>query len=136
MANVFIDFNDITRVEKYLDFIILIIVAFSIYFLFRYTPMRIWLFILILIGVTALGQIIPDLMWQGRRSLQARYFLLCFFAIQLSVAYLITNFMKPININIRQRIFGQAIFMILSSLGIVSGVLITQTKDWDYLAQK
>jgi uncharacterized membrane protein len=135
LGNVFLDFNDTTRLEKYLDLFLLILIAYSLYFLCRRTSRRVWLFLLTLIGITALAQIVPDLIWQGRRSLQARYFIPAYLAIQLAVAYLIAICING-SIRVWQQRFWKLIFSGLLIVGIISGALISQSRDWDYLYQK
>jgi uncharacterized membrane protein len=69
---------------------IVILVGYSIYFLCRQTPKRVWLFILTLIGSTGLVLIIPDLLGKGRLSTIARYLIPCYLGIEIAVAYLFT----------------------------------------------
>ena len=70
--------------------IILALVGFAIYFLCRKTPMRVWLFILLLIATTFLFLAVPDVIKGGRRSANPRYLVPCYVGIQLAVAYLLS----------------------------------------------
>lgn len=135
MTDVFIDFNNSTRIERYLDLLVLIVVLFSLYFLCTHAPKNVWLFIVLMIGITAAGQVVPDLILDGRRSLQARYFIPCFLAIQLSVSYLFDTFAIPTNLKNGQQNLWRCIFLMVLSLGVISGFLISQASAWDYLYQ-
>lgn len=67
------------------------LMCYSVYFLCRNTPIKIWLFVLTLIGVTAMFLLLPDLILGGRRSGVSRYLAPCYLGIQISVAYLLAN---------------------------------------------
>lgn len=129
LGNVFLDFHNTTRIEKYLDFLIFALVGYSIYYLCRHTNIKVWLFVVILISVTPLVQAIPDLISPSIRSLQARYYLPCFLGIQLAVTYLIANSLSSISLKSWQRYLWQLIFVSLISLGVISGVVISQSRD-------
>lgn len=53
----------------------------------RQTPKRIWLFVLLLVGVTFSVLAFPDLVLGGRRSLRIRYLFPCFLGLQIAFAY-------------------------------------------------
>ncbi|WP_249068074.1 glycosyltransferase family 39 protein [Argonema antarcticum] len=71
-----------------------ILVVYSIYFICRKTPKRVWLFILTLMGVTGLAAILPDLIFGGIRSSVSRYLVPCYLGIQIAVAYTIYSLMS------------------------------------------
>ncbi len=129
LGNVFIDFHDQTRSEKYFDFLILILIAYSLYFLCRHTAMKVWLFILILIGLTSTALTVTDLIKPGIGLLRSRYFLPSYLGIQLTVAYLIANSISSTSLKIWQQRLWQLIFVSLISLGVISGVVISQSRD-------
>ncbi|MBW4493397.1 MAG: glycosyltransferase family 39 protein [Oscillatoria princeps RMCB-10] len=90
-SNVFFDLN---LGYKYLNpaaIAILIIAAYSIYFLCRHTPKQVWLFVVTLIGVTALPLMVPDVISGGLRSATARYLTPCYLGVQLAVANLLAT---------------------------------------------
>jgi uncharacterized membrane protein len=135
LGDVFFDLNNTTRIEKYVSFLILILAIYSCYFLIRYTPKKAWLFIVILVSLTALAQILPDLIWQGQRSLQSRYLVPTYLGFQLSVSYLLaTSLLQPTHV--WKKYLGKTILIILLTLGVISGLSISQARDWDYLDQK
>ncbi len=124
-------FRNINRVFHDADLgsanIILVILAvFSIYFVCRHTPKRVWLFILTLVGVTALTLGLPDLILGGRRSVRTRYLFPCYLGIELAVAYLLTTQMAT-SLKWRQK-FWQIVTLLLISGGIISGAISSQAE--------
>jgi len=76
-------FFDLNSGYKYLrppTLVLLVLVAYSIYFLLK-TPKQVWLFVLTLIE-TVLALVIPDLVLGGMRSIQARYLMPCYLGIR------------------------------------------------------
>ncbi|NEO98937.1 MAG: hypothetical protein F6K58_09720 [Symploca sp. SIO2E9] len=71
--------------------ILVILIAYAIYFLCRYSKRPVWLFVLTLIGVTAVTLMLPDLILGSTRSLGIRYLIPCYLGIQLTVAYLLAT---------------------------------------------
>jgi uncharacterized membrane protein len=135
IGNVFIDFHNTTKIEQHLDIILFVIILYSFYFICRRSPIKVWLFVLILVFLTPCFHIIPNFFSPSARPLQARYYVPCFVGIQLSVSYLIaSNF--PVIISRFQRRFGGAIFLYLLVIGVVSGIFITQIRDWGLDDQK
>jgi uncharacterized membrane protein len=104
------------------------LVGYAIYFLCRRTPPRIWVFVLLLIGVTAVAQVIPDLLKGGRRSLLPRYLVCSYVGIQIAVAYLLASQMSALK-QWQQR-FWQVAFAIVLSVGILSNVMSAQAASW------
>jgi uncharacterized membrane protein len=111
-------------------FIILILVSYSLYFLYRQTPVRVWLFILILMGFIALALTIPDIMIGGRRSTLIRYQIPFHLGIHLAVSYLLGFQISSILTNIRQQKFWQLVFILLISSGIVSCAMNAEAVIW------
>ncbi|MCL1469352.1 glycosyltransferase family 39 protein [Argonema antarcticum] len=110
--------------------IFLIIVVYSIYFLCCRTPKRVWLFVLMLIGVSASALIVPDLIVGGRRSGVARYTIACYLGIQLAVAYLLGTQITSISINIRRQRLWQFLAIIVFSSGVLSCAVSSQAQIW------
>lgn len=84
-----------TRFENILLLLILSLVAYSIYFICRYTSKKVWLFIITLFGVTQLALIIPDVISGGQRSVMPRFLIPCYLSIELVVSYLIATGITP-----------------------------------------
>lgn len=128
-------FRNINRVFHDADLgspnIILVILAvFSIYFVCRHTPERAWLFILTLVGVTALTLGLPDLILGGRRSVRTRYLMPCYLGIELAVAYLLATQITT-SLKWRQK-FWQIVMLLLISGGVISSVISSQAEtSWN-----
>ncbi len=98
--------------------IFLILVGYSIYVVCRQTKKRVWLFILTLIGTTAIPLMLPDLIVGGVRSASGRYLVPIFLGMQLAVAYLLaTQITKPTRL---KRKFWKMITVVLISVGVFS----------------
>lgn len=129
LSRIFLDLNlNYDKPLIYLIIPILILEAYSIYFVCRKTPKRIWLFLLTLIGVTGLTLILPDLLLGGRRSSVARYLIPCYLGIQLAVAYLFTT--QIVFASFKQRKMWQVMIAVLISVEVVSCVFSSQAEVW------
>jgi uncharacterized membrane protein len=71
------------------NLILVLLAAYALYFLCRTAPRRVWLFVLLLVGVTALTLAVPDVVMGGQRSLRVRYLISTYLGIQLAIAYLL-----------------------------------------------
>lgn len=129
LSSIFLDFNDL-HINQLISYIILIPVSYSIYFLYRHTPRKVWLFIFLLISVTALAQVIPDLLWGGRRSLLSRYLVPSYLGIHLAIAYLLTQKLFNIPKNAHEQQLWRGVFALLISVGIISCAASAQARDW------
>lgn len=118
-----IDFS-FNKLITYLSLPIVVLIGYSIYFLCRNSPKRVWLFILTLIGSTALALLLPDLILGGRRSITARYLFPCVLGIELAVAYLLITKITSISVNSQQRKLWQLVTLALVSIGVASNVSI------------
>ncbi len=90
LNRLFFDMNQGTSLFNPLLYLTAALTGYAVYFLWRTTLPRIWLFIVCQMGVTSLGLILPDLLLGGRRSTIGRYLIPCHIAVQLAVAYLLT----------------------------------------------
>jgi len=109
---------------------ILALVGYAIYFLYRHTPKRVWLLILLLIATTALFLAVPDILKGGRRSTNPRYLVPCYVGIQLAVAYLLSakisnNFQQS-----KQQQLWKIAIVSLFCAGIISGGVSSQADSW------
>ncbi|MGD1900609.1 MAG: hypothetical protein ACFB16_27185, partial [Phormidesmis sp.] len=91
----FIDFDLPVKFINPFSYLILGLLIYGIYLLCRYTPKRVWLFVVLLMAVSALGQMIPDLLQGGRRSLLSRYSLTVYLGMELAVGYAIARAFAP-----------------------------------------
>ncbi len=113
----------------YLIIPILILIGYSIYFLFRQTTQRIWLFIFTLAGVTGLALILPDIILGGQRSSMTRYFIPCILGIQLGAAYLLASQITSAYSRFWQQMWRFSM-VILISMGVLSCAVSSQTEAW------
>ena len=114
---------------KYLIPLILIFIGYSIYVICRQTEKRVSLFILILIGVTAIFLMLPDLISGGYRSTMARYLTPCYIGIQLAVAYPLATQLNPISTRWQHR-FWHFVTLALVSGGVLSCAVSSQAETW------
>ena len=109
--------------------ILLILVLYSIYFLCRQTPKRVWLFVLTLIGVQILVLMLPDLIF-GWHLGTSRFLFPCILGIQLSVTYLIATQTTSFSISSQRRKLWQIAAVLLISSGVLSCAISSQAKIW------
>ncbi|MGB5632670.1 MAG: glycosyltransferase family 39 protein [Waterburya sp.] len=128
----FFDIGQAEYSDKFLIIYVLVVslVGSAIFFLGRNTPRRIWLFILTLMGASALPLVLPDLLLSGQRTITPRYLIPTYLGIQLAVAYFISNKLNAISIRSWQQKFWQLVTIVLISLGIVSSVIYSQSEIW------
>ncbi|HEY9849900.1 MAG TPA: glycosyltransferase family 39 protein [Leptolyngbyaceae cyanobacterium] len=110
--------------------ILSILVVYSLYFIYRHTLKQVWLFIFILIAVTALTLILADLIIGGRRSGVARYLIPCYLGIQIAVAYLLANKLFSFNVNLKQQKFWKCAAVLLFVSGFLSCLISSQAQIW------
>lgn len=124
--------------------LILILVGYSLYFVFKYTEQPVWLFIFTLIGATALPLMLPDIISGGQRSGIARYLLPAYVGIELAVACAIAHHLnwlnwpannRPFNNNFspispRNQQLWSGIFITLITLGIISATMSAPAETW------
>ena len=105
---------------------ILIMVAYSFYLLLIQTEIRVWLFVVTL-TFTIVGIFLPqDLIMGGIRSVNTRYMMPCYLGMQISVAYLFTQFQVTIHL---QKLWRVAVVALLS-MGIASCGLYVSADNW------
>jgi uncharacterized membrane protein len=106
--------------------ITIILSVYALYFLMKQVPLKFSYFLLISIFLFPTITTLYDLLKGGSRSSVTRYYLPSMIGIELAVAYLITT-----QITERQRKkLGQGIFIVMTSLGVISGVIMTQNSTW------
>ncbi|MGB3295494.1 MAG: glycosyltransferase family 39 protein [Phormidesmis sp.] len=141
----FVDFDWSVSFANPISYLVLGGVAYGTYQLCRHTPKRVWLFVVLLMSVSTLAQIVPDILNGGRRSLLPRYSLTAYLGIELAVAYVIAQAFgseKDKGINLVQRmarfreqgadriLFRKSGVIALLLGGVLSSLLITQSPGW------
>ncbi|MEO9126518.1 MAG: hypothetical protein ABI262_17845, partial [Microcoleus sp.] len=109
---------------------ILALVGYSLYFLCRQTPKRVWLMVLLMIATTALFLALPDIIKGGRRSANPRYLVPCYVGIQLAVAYLLSAKISNNFANLKQQQLWKIAIVALFCAGIISGGVSSQADSW------
>lgn len=105
-------------------------IFYSIYFLCRNTPLKVWLFVLTASGVTAIFVVGSDLIVGGQRSTVPRYLIPCYLGIQLSVAYLLAAKMNSPSVKSGRRKLWQIVAIALLSSGVLSCAIASQAQLW------
>lgn len=111
-----------------LNFILVLLVIYTLYYFYRHAPKRSALFILLLVGVTFLSLALPDLVWGGRRSLRIRYLFPFFLGIQIALAYLFAT--TALWAKTWQDKFWRMVLVFLIFSGIASGLVSSQATVW------
>jgi uncharacterized membrane protein len=126
-SRIFLDLrSDFGKPFTYISLIILL--GYAVYFLCRRCPQRVWLFVLTLIGSTALTLMLPDIIGKGVRSIVPRYLFPCYLGFQLAVAYLLATEIPAVSL--RKRRLWQSVMAVLLSSGIISCIISSQAEVW------
>lgn len=97
--------------------IFLILVGYALYCLCRQTPIKVWLFVLCLMGIPSLALALPDLILGGQRSMATRYLIPFLLGIQISLAYLFAIQLTS------RRLFKQRLWYIIMAGVISCGII-------------
>ncbi|MBF2019166.1 MAG: hypothetical protein IGR93_03355 [Hydrococcus sp. C42_A2020_068] len=116
--------------DSHLQPILIILIGYSLYFLCRRTPIKVWLFVLILIIVTPLLLALRDIIANSQSLGHARYIVPCYLGIQLSLAYLFATQISQISIRAWPKKFWQLATVLLISGGILSCAISSQALTW------
>ena len=118
LSRLFIDLNfkPITLVIL----IVLVLVGYALYFLCRTTTKRVWLFIVTLIGSTAIPLLLPDLILGENRAVNPRYLTPSYLGIELAVAYLFATKPTFSSVKIWRHKLWQIAMITLISCGVLS----------------
>ncbi len=111
---------------------ILVLVGYSIYYLYRKTPKQVYLFVFLLIGSTALPLVIADLILGGNRQIWPRYLIPCFLGVQISVAHLLSA--KALSIEFTEKNWKRNVWLAVTAVLLTSGIffcsIILQANTW------
>jgi uncharacterized membrane protein len=109
------------------NLILLVLVVYVLYWLYRHASPAISLFILTLMSATVLPLLLPDLLLGGRRSGVSRYLIPCYLAIELAVAhYLATQVAQT---GWRRKV-GRTALVTLALAGVLSCGVSSQAEVW------
>ena len=110
--------------------LILLLVSYSLCFLWRNTQKKTWTFILTLIIFPALAIIIPDLVLGRRTSVTGRYMIPSYLGIQLAVFYLLGAKVNSTLVNFTQKKFWKLALLAVLSSGVISCTIVSQAETW------
>lgn len=118
---IYVAFDPLIVTRATIDFTLLILICYSLYFLYRQTDKSIWLFVFIQIFASMIIFRLYDLVTGGQGSTAIRYMIPIYIGIQLSVAHLFTH-----KIFFKDQRFWKRSFIILILIGVCSCIYL-----WD-----
>lgn len=124
LGQVFLDF----KLGLFSAPLILIVVGYAVYFVYRNAPKKGALFILSLVGISLIGLIIPDLIFGLKLSTRSRYLIPFYLGSQLAVAYLLTA--KIFSMRSSKQQIWKVIAALLFSGGVLSCAMSSQAEAW------
>ncbi|MFB2978673.1 glycosyltransferase family 39 protein [Microseira sp. BLCC-F43] len=131
LSRSFFDINESFLTRNLLIYIfIIVLVGYAVYFLCRQTPKQVWLFVLTLIGVTAVALALPDVISGGKRSAVIRYLIPSYLGIQIAIAYLLATKISALSMKNWQKKLWQIAMVFLISMGVVSCAVSSQSETW------
>ncbi|MEA5511996.1 glycosyltransferase family 39 protein [Crocosphaera sp. UHCC 0190] len=107
-----------TLLTYFIIILCLLLVSYSLYFLYKKSALKSWLFVFSLVFIQIFFLLGPDLLWGGVRSLSPRYLIPFYLGINLSVAYLL-GIKLTHSTNKITKVWSMITIIILS-LGIIS----------------
>jgi uncharacterized membrane protein len=130
ISRIFFDlnFSFTNPIASFVVSIFLILMGYAIYWLWRTTNYKTWLFIVMLIFVPLLPIMLPNLFSQGITTNLAAYLIPVYLAIQLAVAYLLA--IQIYNGTVSRRRLWQIIFLLLVICGLVSSRVSYEYSSW------
>lgn len=106
--------------------LVLILVIYAFYVLYRQTSARIWVFVFSLTGSVAVPLMLADLILGGQRSVSSRYLMPAYLGVQLAVAYLLAT--KLLSGDRVRRSMWQGIAAIVFAVGVAACVINAQSE--------
>lgn len=142
LGRLFFDFGLVSESPKiYLipftlaTLILFILLVYALYSLVKQTPQRVWLFLIILIGLTALAVMMPDFLFGGIRSTKGRYLLPTYLGIEITLAYLLaTKGMEIADFSGTAKPWSplpwKIVTVLLLTSGIISATVSSPAENW------
>ena len=119
-----------TEPSTYVIALIAVLVVYALGALYRETPRRVWMFVLVLIGVCVVFLGGPDLVRGGQRSTTGRFLTPAYIGIQLAVAHCLAARIKGIRESAGSRWAWRLVFAMLVSAGFLSCSVSSQAVAW------
>ena len=124
LGQVFLDF----KLGTFTAPLILLLVGYALYFLYRRGPKQASSFIFIGLGITALSIMLADLTLGFKLSTRPRYLIPAYLIIQVAIAYLLST--QILCAKSWQRQFWKGVLVLLISGGILSCAISSQSETW------
>lgn len=121
---------DFSNPLTYLILPILILIGYAIYWLCRTTPKRVWLFVLLLMGITTAVLVMPDLILGGRRSTVPRLLMPTYLGLYITVAYLLSTKINSHSFSDKKQRVWRLVLAMLLTVSIVSNITYSQSESW------
>lgn len=108
----------------------LVFILYALYYVYSKKQLHVWLFILMLVGITALPFLVADVVVGGRRTFTERYFFVSYAGIFLAVAHLLISKLTHPGPTGRQPRVWQGITILLLSGSILSCGIGSFSRTW------
>ncbi|MBE9158879.1 glycosyltransferase family 39 protein [Nodosilinea sp. LEGE 06152] len=133
VGRVFVDFNlgsdDPLLLSLPIVLVLAGLVGYALVVLVRRAPVAVWAFVLLLGGVTALGMMLPDVLWGGHRSSISRYLIPTWLSLQLAVAHWMGLVLTTAD-RVGKRWQRGAIALLLTAAVLSNGVILQADTWW------
>lgn len=130
LSRLFFDLNQGPSAINPAHYLLLALCAYALWYLYQRTPRATSLFVLTLIGVTAIALMGSDLLLGGRRSTIARYPVPCYVGLQVAVGYLLWRMVQDPDQSRRTYQRWQAGAIALALSGVISIVVSAHHALW------
>jgi uncharacterized membrane protein len=107
---------------------VLTLIAASVYVVWRSSEKRVWFFVVLLLLIPVLPLILPDVIWGGTRSLNARFLIPSFLGIELAVAYTLAS--RAASARRSAGLLGRTGACLVVLGGVLSGAASVSTDFW------
>ena len=107
----------------------LLVVIYSFYYLVKNSEKKIWLFIISLAAVPSIPFVILDCLFGGVRSTIPRYFIPCYIALQLAVAYCLGHQIKNVRLHGLKSLW-RTLAVALLLAGSIASIRLSLAETW------
>lgn len=108
--------------------LVIVLISVSTRFLLWHAPRPVWLFILLLAGVTAIALVMPDIVLGGQRSNVSRYLIPVWISIHLTVTYWLSS--RLTTGQARDSQIRRIVLIGLLVACLISDIVIVQSETW------
>ncbi len=129
LSRLFFDLNQGPSAINPMHYLLLILCGYALWQLYRTAPLSTSIFVLTLIGVTAIALMGTDMILGGRRSSITRYPIPAYLGLQLAVGYLFSQTISA-NLGRQRRKRWRSIAIALAVFGVLSIAVNSQHSLW------